>query len=334
MTNFEFHLGHMVGGNRDLIWRNMNNLHISITGKSGTGKSFFLKKLIAQAVSQGAVCLVPDYSSDFCDYVPSMGQRFQYIDVTSPDDFALNPLMGSPGQSPAARAQQLVASIHSLFRTGSRAAVALQKATVEYLSVDKAPSLPGLLAHISEKEHPETGLLNAIEPLELLSSLIRCGDEPITVDLDSPGLVVLDLTSIYDQKICSYLVNLILQTLWNVHSQEQPPLILVFDEARRLNWGDGSLAARILYEGRKFGIAGWFSSQCYSQREAEDALEQAELHIHFCPGERDATKLAKTLGCSRSSDLQECREHILGLRRGQFLCLNADGKPVLVEVES
>lgn len=333
MADFELHLGHTLAG-RDLIWRNADNLHISITGQSGTGKSFFLKKLISQAVSQGAVCLVPDYSSDFCDYIPSENQRFQYIDVTSPDDFALNPLIGSPGQSPAARAQQLVASLHSVFRTGSRAAVALQKAATEYLTVENVPSLPGLLAYISAKERPGAGLLNAIEPLELLSSLIRCGDEPITVYLDSPGLVVLNLTSIFDQKICSSLVNLILQTLWSVHSQEQPPLILVLDEARRLNWGDGSLATRILYEGRKFGIAGWFSSQWVNQKEAEEALEQAALHVHFRPGEQNANKLAKTLGCSCSSDFPRYRKLILGLHRGQFLWLNPDGKPVIVEVES
>lgn len=332
MADFEFHLGHTLAG-KDLIWRNADNLHISITGQSGTGKSFFLKKLIAQAVSQGAVCLVPDYSSDFCDYIPPEGQRFQHIDVTSPNDFALNPLIGSPGQSPAACAQQLVASLHSVFRTGPRAAVALEKATEEYLTVDNAPTLPGLLAYISEKERPEMSLLHAIEPLELLSSLIRCGDEPITVDLDSPGLVVLDLTSIFDQKICSSLVNLILQTLWITHSREQPPLILVLDEARRLNWGDGSLAARILYEGRKFGIAGWFSSQRVSRKEAEEALEQAKLHVHFRPGEQNANKLAKTLGCTSSKDLPQYRKLILGLECGQFLWLNPDGKPVLVEVE-
>lgn len=333
MTDLEFHLGHTLAG-RDMIWRNADNPHISITGQSGTGKSFFLKKLIQQAVSQGAVCLVPDYSSDFCGYVPPEGHRFQYIDVTSPDDFALNPLIGAPGQSPAVRAQQLVASLHSVFRTGSRAAVALQKATVEYLAVNNAPSLPGLLAYISEQERPGAGLLNAIEPLELLSSLIRCGDEPITVDLDSPGLVVLDLNNIFDPKICSSLVNLILQTLWTVHAQEQPPLVLILDEAQRLNWGAGSMAVRILREGRKFGIAGWFSSQWVNQKDAEDALEQANLHVHFRPGEQNAGKLAKNLGCPCPADLPRYRKLILGLHRGQFLWLNPDGKPVIIEVDS
>lgn len=333
MTSFTFHLGRTSTG-KDLTWCNADNPHISVTGQSGTGKSFFIKTLITQAVNQGAVCLVPDYSSDFCGYVPPEGQYFKSIDVTSPDQFSLNPLIGSPGQSPAARAQQLVASLHSVFRTGSRAPVALQKAATEYLAVDNAPSLPGLLTYISKLEHPGRSLLNAIEPLELLSSLVHCGDTPIAVNLDSPGLVVLDLSSIFDQKICSSLVNLILQTLWIAHSQEQPPLVIVLDEAQRLNWGAGSMTVRILREGRKFGIAGWFSSQWIDREEAETALEQAALQVHFRPGERNANKLAKTLGCPRSSDLPRYRGLILGLRRGQFLCLDPNGRLVIVDVRS
>lgn len=328
--NIELRPGYTPSG-RVVIWENTHNPHLYLSGQSGTGKSFLLKKLIVQAVRQGALVLVPDYTGDFRSYTPSDGLHFQRIDVTSPA-FALNPLAGLPGQSSDTRSQQLLAALHSLFRMGPRATVSLRRATTDYLATTGNPTLAGLLDRICEIKDAGCGLEAVKEPLELLTSLVHCGDRPLGLDLDAPGLIVLDFCEIMDQVLCKLLVELFLQTVWTTHTAAQPPLILVLDECQRLNWGTGSMAIRILREGRKFNLAGWFSSQWLDHKDAAAALGQAALQAHFRPDGQHVNQLAKRICSTRPSDLPRCRKLIQGLRRGQFLWQQPNGNPVIVTV--
>lgn len=318
---------------RAVIWENTHNPHLYLSGQSGTGKSFLLKKLVIQAAEQGALALVLDYTGDFRGYTPANGLHFQRIDVTSPA-FSLNPLLGLPGQSPDIRAQQLLAALHAVFRTGSRATVSLRRVTAEYLAATGSPTLPGLLDRICEIKDAGRGLEAAKEPLELLASLVHCGDRSLGLDLDTPGLIVLDFCEITDQALCKLLVELFLQTVWTTHTAAQPPLILVLDECQRLNWGTGSMAIRILREGRKFNLAGWFSSQWLDHKDAAAALGQAALQAHFRPDGQHVDQLAKRICSTRPSDLPRCRKLIQGLRRGQFLWQQPNGSPVIITVLS
>ena len=56
-----------------VIWSGASNPHIAVSGRSGSGKSYFLKGLLEQAAGQGAACLVLDYSGDFAAYLPPEG---------------------------------------------------------------------------------------------------------------------------------------------------------------------------------------------------------------------------------------------------------------------
>ena len=329
--NITLYPGHTLAG-RKVIWSGGDNPHLYISGQSGTGKSFLLKKLVAQAASQGALVLVLDYTSDFSSYTPPENLHFQHIGVDS-SAFMLNPLIGLPGQNPDIRAQQLLAVLHSVFRMGTKATIALRHATATYLTIDESPTLEGLLAHISQLEDPGKGIESAQEPLDLLATLVHCGDQMISLDLGTPGLTVLDCSKIIDQDLCKLLMELILQALWNAHTPQQPPLILVLDEAQKLYWGASSMSIRILREGRKFGIAGWFSSQWFDHKEAVSALGQAAHQILFRPDGQHIIKLAKAI-CSRPTDLPQCRKILQRLRQGEFLWQQPDGKAVIVHVDS
>lgn len=325
-----FELGRTLSGSKAVL-SNQPNPHAFISGQSGSGKSYFLKKLLLQAVNQGCLCIILDYSSDFSNYVPPDGIPFQQVDATTPF-FSLNPLSAATGQSPDARAQQLLAALHSVFRMGPRATVALRRATAEYLEKSGTPRLTGLWNHISEIEDAGQGLEAAKEPLELLTSLVHCGHQPISLNLDSPGLCVVDFTNICDQNLCKLLLELTLQAIWMTHTPEQPPLILVLDEAQRLNWGQESMAPRILREGRKFRISGWFASQWVHDKETVAALSQAALQAHFRPDDQNLDKLAKSF-CQSKVDLPKYQDLIRSLCVGQFLWRRTDGKCVLVNVE-
>lgn len=329
--DLNLHPGYTLSG-KQVTWSGADNPHLYISGQSGTGKSFLMKKLAFQAADQGACVLALDYSSDYLDYTPPDGLYFQRLHVSSPE-FSLNPLIGHPSQTPDARAQQLLTALRSVFRAGSTTALSLYRVTTTYLTADKHPTIEGLLTFIAQQDKPDRGIKSAGEYLELLTPLTHCGSQPISLDLDTPGLTVLDYSQISDRSLCKLLVELILQAVWTAHTPQHPPLILILDEAQQLHWGADSMSIRILREGRKFGIAGWFSSQWCEDKEAASALGQAACQIHFRPDSQHISKLAKSM-CSRPADIPLCQKSLRGLRRGQFLWQRGDGKVVMVNVKA
>lgn len=329
----EFQLG-LTSFDVPVIWKQPENLHAYISGRSGSGKSYFLKKLILQAVNQNGLCIVFDYSSDFSDYIPPDGIPFLRLDVTSPS-FSLNPLSESTGQSAGVRAQQLLSLMRSIFCFGPSATTALQQTAIEFLNGADAPTLSGLVDFIKEKESVGRGLAAALQPLELFTSLIHSAAEPLSIDLTAPGLVVLEFQQVVDRNFRKYLVDLLLQTIWNIRTAQcdrsLPPLLLVFDECQQLNWGKYSLAMQILREGRKFGIGGWFSSQWVSSKEAAAALGQAALQAHFRPDDQNVDKLAKSF-CRTKTEFPQYQRLVQSMRVGQFLWRRTDGKCVKIIV--
>lgn len=329
MSQLQLHLGQTASG-REVVWSDGNNGHLCITGQSGSEKSFLLRRLIEQTAAQDSLCVVLDYSGDFSDYMPPADLPFQRICVSDPS-FSLNPLIGRPGQSPSLLAQQLLASLHAVFRMGPRATVALTQATTDYLGTAANPTISVLLESLPSGENAGRSLEAAREPLALLDTLLHCGSTPISVPLDAPGIFALDFTAIPDQDMCQLLVELVLQALWTAHATGDPPLILVLDECQDLNWGKSSMAARILREGRKLQISGWFSTQWISSPEAASALGQAALQIHFCPDPQHMAALSKKLA-SKPAELKPYQRLVQNLRRGQFLYQQPGGKVIHVYV--
>lgn len=327
-------LGHTKSG-ASVTWFEANNSHISVTGQSGTGKSWFFKGLLEQAALQGTICLILDYSNDFRNYTPPEGVSFQRIDVTSPA-FTINPLASAPICGSKFSAQRLLSSLHGIFRMGPRASLALQRATLNYLEKNKTPTLEGLLDYAKDEQPTSIGLTAALEPLELLTSLIHCGSSPISLNTASPGITALGFEQVVDCKLRTFLVELILCSVWDqrISTVATPthPLNLMLDECQNLNWGDDSMAVRILREGRKYGLAGWFSSQWISNKIAEAALGQAALQAHFRPDDAHIEQLVKLLRQTDANKSEQWRKVIRSLKVGQFLMQKPGERPKIVTV--
>lgn len=177
-------------------------------------------------------------------------------------------------------------------------------------------------------------LTAAREPLELLATLIHCGTEPISIDLNQQGIVALGFDQIVDNKLRALLAELIMQTVWNQWTAapaSDHPLILVLDECQNLPWGETSMAVRILREGRKFGIGGWFASQWLTNKTAIAALGQAALRTNFRPEDVNVPALAKQLAQTNGTPGQ-WQKMLRTLKPGQFLYSRRDGRVVLVNV--
>ena len=321
-------LGNTKSG-KPLFWENMENPHAAVTGRSGSGKSYFVKRMVVQAVQQGALVLVLDYSGDFCGYDPPEDLPFQCVDVLSPE-FRVNPLVGAPTAD--ACAQQLLSLLHSVFRMGVRSMAALLKTARDYLALDSTPTLAGLRTYATMIQDSGRGLVAALEPVELLESLLHPGSEAISLNLSEPGLTVLDLTGLLDPNMVKIVVELILRCVWNQRTASATPLILVMDECQSISWGQSSMAIRILREGRKFNVAGWFSTQWLTNKEATAAIGQAALQAYFRPDDQNVNQLAKKLCQGGSGNICQYQRLVSSLRRGQFLWQRSDGRTVIVNV--
>src|SRR5699024_4914695 len=120
---------------------------------------------------------------------------------------------------------------------------------------------------------------------------------PISLDLTNPGLSVLSFDQILNIRIRSLLVELLLGAVWaqRISRSNWPhPLILLLDEGQNLNWAQDSMAVRILREGRKYGLVGWFSSQYITRKTAAAALGQAALQAYFRPDDANIPHLARS----------------------------------------
>lgn len=330
--NLTLSLGHTQLG-APVVARGGDNPHLAILGRSGSGKSYFLKGLIQQAAQQGALCLVLDCSADFRRYIPPKGISFRHMDAADPE-FTINPLAVSAARGGGVAAQQLLSALHSVFRMGPRASLALQKTTLSYLEAADSSTLTGLLRHAQDVEKKSAGLTAATEPLELLTTLIHCGSEPISIALDCQGIFALGLDQIVDNKLRALLVELILQTVWNQWTATPAPdhpLILVLDECQNLSWSESGMAVRILREGRKFNIGGWFASQWLDNKTAAAALGQAALRANFRPEDVNIPALAKQLAQSDGTPSQ-WQKILRKLKVGQFFYSLRDGKTILVNV--
>lgn len=321
-------LGSTVSGSPISVSK-MDNPHVFVTGRSGCGKSCFCKRLLAQASSQGALCLVFDYTGDYRSYEPPGNVSFQKISVSSVD-FTLNPLWGPEGQPQELLAQQFLNLVHSAFRLGNRASMALRQAVLTYLRDEEGtPTLHGLIEYAKASKAGGRGLESALELLELTDSLLICGTEPSSLNLSIPGITVLDFGDLVDVQLRNLLLSMILSAIWTQRTTARsmsPPIILLLDEAQTLPWGNGSMMKRILCEGRKYGLAGWFASQWISNKEAVAALEQAYLRVHFRPDEENARLLAKRLSQESSHTFAQCAQLVGSLQVGQYLVRYPSGK--------
>ena len=82
------------------------------------------------------------------------------------------------------------------------------------------------------------------------------------------------------------------------------------------------MPVRILREGRKFEIGGWFASQWVENECAKAALREAAVQMHFRQDQDAATKLARTMASNNREKRERYTRLIRSLPRGSFIVEN------------
>lgn len=297
----------------------LQNMHVMITGSSGTGKTQFLKYLICQIREQGKNCLILDLKNDFArDDTFCRKSNLERIFVNF-EGVPFNPLIPYPVQHPATgelfvQCAQYIAGIASVLKQTYGLGVQQQAAVKN--AITKAFNSAGIqtegsIPYREDLVFPDFS--NVCEPLRQenvaaynrLESLFSLGlfrEEARYKSFQS--LVnrssVLDLSQIPSDEIKNTIAQLIVLSS-HAYYNAQPQTgnirqFLVFDEAHRVL--NSAYMHRLVREGRAYGVGTIMSSQ-YPSDFPSDISSSVATKIAYSNG-REAERIkgiVRLLGC-------------------------------------
>lgn len=136
------------------------------------------------------------------------------------------------------------------------------------------------------------------------------------------GLVYVMQLAGYGRDVQVLLTELLLWDIWNFSvktGDESKPFILVMDEAQNLSHSDSSPSGKILTEGRKFGISGWYATQFMKPQLTDDEiqrLQQAGQKLYFCPPDDGVETVAKSIDITPQGK-KDWSERLKKLKKGE-----------------
>jgi len=320
-------------GNKEL-----NNRHLLINGNSGCGKTYCIQALLMEAAQQGVSSVVFDYTGGFTSsklaplFKDMLGERIQQR-IIRISKIPVNPFVKHEIQIDedlfvpendvdiATKIAEIFATVYSL---GDQQKSAVYSAVLAGMKTyGESMSFPLM---VEELENIGTNYAKTV-----ISKIQAFTDiNPFTTEetfdwsdiRDSEGIVyVIQLTG-YGRDIQILLTELLLWDIWSYcvkNGDESKPFILVLDEAQNLSHGDKSPSAKILTEGRKFGLSGWYATQFMKPQLSDDEiqrLQQAGQKLYFCPPDEGVVTVAKNIDIS-TQGAKEWSERLKKLKKGE-----------------
>lgn len=325
--NLNLFLGQGVDG-RNVYWANAENAHISVLGQSGTGKTYLISRLAKEACRQGFNVVIPDCSDSFLQMQDSC---VLHTDIRK---INLDILSNSKERDVEARAEELISSIRLFCEIGIVKQDTIRQLAVSFLQENSTnETVPELISYCEKQ-------LKASSEIEMIRNYLGLivpisADAYTHVSIRQPGMIHIIQFPYWmgsDQRL-KY-TEMILAQVWNEQicpCMASKPVIFVLDEAHGLHLGSQNMSTRILREGRKFGISGWFITQWADDIKMLNTLSQAALRIFFRPGTENIKSLAKALAHGNLKSALQYRQMIAGMRVGDFFFFNTSGNAVYVK---
>lgn len=326
--NFNFNLGPSAAGG-DIEWTTVPNGHICISGQTGTGKSYLLKLLIPQAVRQGGRCIVFDFSGDFLAVNGNQPEGWplehrEVVDVKA-GKFSLNPFQAQDENEDAGDiADRVSAMLQAGTKLGPSQFTYITTKIAEGIEEGILENFGDLIYLVENEEETRDVAMRVLPKLKTLYRILPKGEKPISWNMDEPGLTILDLHHIRDGSAQMILTEMLLGDICGKRMAKLPDnsayqVVICLDECQRMRIRDQSAANRILREGRKFGLCGWFSTQWIRSQEEEDILSQAALKVYFQMDGRERKRVLASLAIEDRKEKKQYDRLLASLQRGQFL---------------
>lgn len=305
----EISIGHYQGKEVRLDLEENVNAHTLVTGGTGTGKTNLIMNSLNQMNPDFIGIL--DYSSSFEGFIGA--ERH---------DICKNPaLQGFFDCLNMQNASMLADAIQGAFRLGRTQKATLLKGLFEM----RKPIIKREISPIEEENiyfqylrYDKDGV--AVKDWALLAFLLDSrlgskGEELATLFFELV-VTLYDKESIPDDKIGvsvitfpeesigvnAIMVELYLWKLWfeqpRLYKETGRKIVLVLDECQNLNWKKGSIAEKMLSEGRKFGISLILSTQFTDAnfpKRVVTSFMQSGVRVIFAPPEPEIKSIAQSL---------------------------------------
>lgn len=307
-----------VGGHADgtvaLDMEKASNPHITISGKTGSGKSVAGQKLIRNMALSGMCSIVVFdvhrlFSAEniFPQFRDDIKKATNEIDaysrgITLP---LFSPLKHLDGK--AEDCLDVITSITGVLsdamRLGGRQKDCLYEA-VEFVAEKNSYAEYGIAALDKALDIVNDDKAAVIQDrLRYILKKNTFRDGPICIKEKKINLFRL---SEFSESTQSLIVEIVLTYIWrlaNTGAFVENGLCLFLDECQNLNWAKTGIISTILSEGRKLGLQLILITQSLggnSRAEIRRCLLQAGTQLYFSPPEDESVLVAKLIGAKRS----------------------------------
>ena len=313
-----FLLGEDIRTKEKIYWeymnKELNNRHLLINGNSGSGKTYCIQTLILEAVKNNISVIVFDYTDGFTKsklspvLVNQLGDKFEERYVKF-EKFPINPFKrgkmfygGREFVEPDMDvANRIADSFMNVYKFGDQQRSAIYSAVIEGIKErGDSMTLETLKSKLEESTN-KTASTVISKMLSLVDYDPFIGDTHFSWGdiVNEKGKMYVIQLSGFTREIQLILTELILWDIWNYavrNGNEDKPMPLVLDEAQNLSHKENTPSGKILAEGRKFGVSGWYATQFMKGRLTPSEignLQQAAQKLYFSPPEESIVEVSK-----------------------------------------
>ncbi len=307
----------------------LENRHILVTGKSGTGKSYCINSMMNQLDSQNVSTIIFDFSGSMATYdlhrISDSSVDFMDVDMCGIGLFDFRDSAYGVMESARHYAQRIADTLQALMNLGPKQKGYIRECCLKQYSYGKQMNFEDLLEDMFQLQ--ERSLYLRLKEL----GDCRCFQVENRFDWESvlkDGRKHMITFSDYDAAERILLTELLLLDLLGFVEERGagafPCFVIVLDEIQRLSVSKKLALRRLLTEGRKFGVGIWGATQSLESlpKEYRIMLEQAATRLEFQPDAETLQKVTRT----RSRDAPSLEK----LSRGQCLAtaqyVRNDGK--------
>lgn len=311
-----------------------NNLHILVTGETGTGKSTALIHLAKELAKTGAEIYIPDYSGYFT--TSNLGIRESILEHPA----ISQPFKGHQKDEEAPvvllRYAEMLADIWHLGPNQYALVVSalMEMSDMNYETLNFQNPFARYLRFSESQLCYDIGLLSyclvEIDEKEgkrlaerFLDILILQKPYQKTLSLQDSNIKTLTYPAI-NGTLISRLTNMFLYSIFMKHAYQKntATTYIILDEIQNLNWALNSVLVKLLKEGRKFNINLILATQTLTDEFSKpilNAILQADLHLIFNPPASDYRLINKIICDTRYNDSKPCLPTGFCLASG-YLC--------------
>lgn len=343
-------LGVDILNKKNVYWefqnRQLSNRHLLITGKSGSGKTYGIQTMLYECFKNEIPSIIFDYTAGFAPshldevFKEKVGIKLNQR-IVKHEKLPINPfqkniqdiggiILSEDNSDVANRVSNTLSKVYSF---GDQQKSIIYEAIKECLEIyETKTTFENLRLVLQEKIEENKSIVQSV--LSKLSSFFDAnifGAESLFSWKDiiqKKEIFIVQLIG-YDRDTQKIIVELILWDIWNyftAYGREDNPVVLVLDECQNISHAENSASGKILTEGRKFGLSGWYATQFlkgnFKDQEIQ-ALQQAAQKIYFQPNEKDVIDVSKFIDVT-GLDRNYYAEELHSLKKGECIVIGSE----------